>query len=211
MPPPILPRHPISSLPTITTPLLLPRQQQQQPPPATTSIVPALYGALDDQLPPGSVVGITLGSVAGFMLLLYLVYMCLNFGAAPERGESTVTGSVVVERQRHRHQHQHQHRRRSHGSATVEVRRTSRMPAAVIVEERFGPVGGGERIIVDEARRRSVSRSRPPPPRVVPVESETEGSEDEVVVIEEHTPPRRRQRSPRVRSVERRSRRSYGD
>ena len=179
--------------PAVPRDIAMPIQIQQRQATAT-AVVPALYGALDNQLDPGAVAGITLGAVAGFMLLLWVVYACLNFGNAPEHAESSVTGSVVVERKsRHSHRHSHHNHRRSRGEATVEVRRTTRVPAAVIVEE----------------SRRPVSRG-PPPPRVVPMAMTASDDEDEVVVIEEHSPPPRR-RASRARSVERRSsRRSYG-
>ncbi|KAK0643599.1 hypothetical protein B0T16DRAFT_459727 [Cercophora newfieldiana] len=207
MPPPVLliwrhAQQPQASLTAIAADLLplqpptpiAPRQAA-----TTTPTIPALYGAADSSPDPGAVAGITLGAVAGFLLVLYLVYVCINLGNPPENAESSVTGSVVMERKRTTaHRHSHHHHRRSHGEATVEVRRTSRVvPSAVIVEEVRGGRGGGEResIIIEEARRRG---ERGPPPRVVHADSD-----DEVVVIEEHSPPRRRR--SRVRSVERRS------
>ncbi|KAK4450091.1 hypothetical protein QBC34DRAFT_81806 [Podospora aff. communis PSN243] len=168
----------------------------------TTATIPALYGSADSSPTPGAVAGITLGAVGGFLLVLYLIYVCINIGNSPERAESSVTGSAVIERKR-AHRHSHHHHRRSHGEATVEVRRTSRVvPSAVIVEEAVrGGRGGGESIIIEEAIRRDVSRGpRGPrgPPRVV-----HDSDDDEIVVMEEHSPPRRRR--SRVRSVERRS------
>ncbi|KJZ79906.1 hypothetical protein HIM_00620 [Hirsutella minnesotensis 3608] len=47
---------------------------------ASTVVIPATYGALHDSPPPGVVVAIVLGSVAGFLLLLLLVYAALGFG-----------------------------------------------------------------------------------------------------------------------------------
>ena len=191
MPPPLVPRAVLDSP---ATPVLA-RQAS-----TTTATIPALYGSIDSSPDPGAVAGITLGAVGGFVLVLYLIYICINMGNPSENAESSVPGSVVLERKSHHHHSSahHHHHRRSRGEATVEVRRMSRaVPAAVIVEERVSGGGGpGGRIIVEEARRREASRG----PRIVDVRSD----EDEVVVIEEHSPPPRRRRS-RVRSVERRS------
>ena len=219
MPPPLLLRLALTPSPSLPAPptRLLPRQA------STTTAIPALYGSLDSSPDPGAVAGITLGAVGGFLLVLFLIYTCINMGNPPETAESSVTGSVVLEKKttkRHSH-HSHHHHHHDHGhrrSATVEVRRSRVVPAAVIVEERVSGVAGG-RIIVEEARpRRSTSRSRSRSsgsrsrsrtpsgrrgpglgPRIVDLGSD----EDEVVVIEEHSPPRRRR--SRVRSVERRS------
>jgi hypothetical protein len=139
------------------------------------------------------VVGITLGSVAGFILLLWLVYTCLNVGNpdAFTDAESTVmsvgTASVGTRRvKKHRHH-------RSPRRETVEIR-TSGPGRPVVVEER-----GGSRVrevVVEDTTRRSVSRARPPP-RVV-------DEDEEIVVLEEHSPPRRH-KSRRRSSAERRS------
>jgi hypothetical protein len=203
-----LPRQPLPAatdilpfkLPASPPTSVVPRQAA-----TTTATIPALYGSADSSPTPGAVAGITLGAVGGFLLVLYLIYVCINIGNPPENAESSVTGSVVMERKRTQ-RHSHHHHRRSHGEATVEVRRTSRVvPSAVIVEEAVrGGRGGGESIIIEEAIRRDVSRGprgpRGPkgPPRVV-----HDSDDDEIVVMEEHSPPRRRR--SRVRSVERRS------
>ncbi|GKT59251.1 hypothetical protein ColTof3_06590 [Colletotrichum tofieldiae] len=132
-------------------------------------VVPATYGGYSD-LGPGAIAGITLGAVAGFLLILWMVYTCLNFGRPVETSSSSVytgTASVISPRAR--------------VIATEEVRvrereSLSRPPGPVIVEA--APP------MMQERRA-----SRPPPPRVV-----TDDEDDEVVVIEEHTPERRRRR-----------------
>ncbi|KAK0722252.1 hypothetical protein B0T26DRAFT_739523 [Lasiosphaeria miniovina] len=163
---------------------------RQQP---TVATIPSFYGSLYDGPDPGTVAGITLGSVGGFILLLWLIYTCINVGntSAETTAESSVGTASVVTRKRHRHSH-----RSSRGpvAETVEIRRTaSRGGGPVIVEEVVTGGGGGERIVVEE-RRRSVSR-----PRII----HSDDDDDEVVVIEEHSPPPRRR--SRIRSVERRS------
>lgn len=49
--------------------------------------IPASYGRLDDSPSPGTVTGILLGSVGGFVLILYLLYMVLG----PRRMRSSQT------------------------------------------------------------------------------------------------------------------------
>ncbi|EAW07418.1 uncharacterized protein ACLA_021270 [Aspergillus clavatus NRRL 1] len=48
-----------------------------------TVSIPASYGRLDDGPTPGTVAGIVLGSVAGFILLLYLAYLGLGLNNKP--------------------------------------------------------------------------------------------------------------------------------
>jgi hypothetical protein len=181
---------------------LVPRQQ--------ITTVPSVYGQPHFGPDPGTVVGITLGSIGGFLLILYLIYTVANIGSS-DNTSSYGTASVVSRRTRRsepvvRRRHHHHHRSPRRERETVEVRRSSRGP--VVVEEVVS--GGGrrvsgdrvERVVLEETRRTS-SRARAPPPRVV---SESSGSEteDEVVVIEEHSPPRRH-RSKRRSSSRRES------
>jgi hypothetical protein len=202
--------------------------QQRQQSTDTTTTIPSYYGSLTSGPDPGAVAGITLGSVAAFILLLWLVYTCINLGN-PNSGSndtSTVvtegTGSVYT-RRRQRSRSRRASRRSGGHKETVEVRRGSihaRGGGGAVIVEAVGPsttmsmsdvvdVDAGGRVIIEE-RRRSVSRHRasmPPPPRRVAVSSSGSGSgdEDEVVVIEEHSPPPNRRHRSRVRSVERRS------
>lgn len=121
----------------------LPRQY------AETSTIPAYYGALYSSPSPGAVVGITLGAVAGFILILFLIYTCINLGGySAAISESGGTASVVTRRSRHHYRssqhseagggvrggmykHRRSSRRRSRstssagdGGETVEIRRT---------------------------------------------------------------------------------------
>lgn len=139
------------------------------------NIVPTTYGSLNSGPAPGTVVGIVLGSVGGFLLLLWLIYTCLNFGNWGS--SSSYTESIVV-RDRRKSHHGSQRSRRV--SETVEVRR-ERSPIRVVRDE-----PRVERVVVEEERR---DRSR--------------GS-DEVVVIEEHSPPRRSKSKRERRDEERR-------
>ncbi|KAK8051980.1 hypothetical protein PG993_003365 [Apiospora rasikravindrae] len=168
--------------------------------------VPQGYGNSPSGPEPGVVVGIVLGSIAGFLLVLWLVYTCVNLGnsrntnVVVETEGSMVSGSVVTRKSRkHRRSRHHESRSRSVGPErrreTVEIRESRVVPE--------------ERIIVEEARR---SRAGPPPPRMPPPgparppPPPMSDEDDEVVVIEENTPPRRREsRRHRRRSSERRS------
>jgi hypothetical protein len=151
--------------------------------------VPQGYGETVTGPDAGTVVGIVLGSVAGFLLLLWLIYTCVNLG-----NPNTVveTGSVgnASEVTRKSRKHKRKHRSRSPRRETVEIR-----------SERVVPVSRPERIIVEER-----SRSRGPPIRMAgPPPPPPPLSDDEVVVIEEGTPPRRRESRHKRRSSERRS------
>lgn len=172
--------HAAASIPTLISRIALldapsrsilqPRQQ--------TETVPGDYPNLNTGPDAGTVVGIVLGSVGGFLLLLWLVYTCLQIGGRGDTVSSYGTASVVTRKSRRRHSRHHHHSpaRRE----TVEVR-TSRVV----------PPPQAERVVVEETVRR---QSAPPPP-VVPVGPPppriVTDDEDEVVVIEEHSPPRR--------------------
>ncbi len=199
--------------PDAMAPAATPIQPRSPAPADNTPTIPAYYGSLHSGPDPGTVAGIVLGSVAGFILLLWLIYTCINMGnpSLATNDTSTVvtegTASVYVQRRHRSRSHQRESRRLSRRGVgvvkeTVELRRGG----PVVVEEMVSSVGP-DRVVVEETRRRrSVSAARPPPRRVA-VESDytaTTGDEDdEVIVIEEHGRGGR-QRS-RVRSVERRS------
>ncbi|KAI1105859.1 hypothetical protein F4804DRAFT_98341 [Jackrogersella minutella] len=170
------------------------------------STVPEGYGRTPSGPEPGAVVGIVLGSIAGFVLLLGLIYWCVNLGgpAAADIEEGSVgaggSSSVVSYRSRPR-AHRHRHRSHSPRRRTKETIEISRRDVRRSVSPPRTP-GPDQIVVVEEhdrssrSRSRSRSMSRPRPPPV----------DDEIVVLEEHTPPRRREsRSYRRRSTERRS------
>lgn len=169
---PIIPgaRLPRNLLLERITPLLHKRQQTQS---ATPEIIPTTYGSLNSGPPPGTVVGIVLGSVAGVLLLLWLFYTCFTFG----QRDDDVVEEVVVRDKRKRHSRASA---RSHRvSETVEVRRGPspvRIVRPVVVPQ---PVRA-ERIIVEESRQ--VRRE------------DMGGGSDEIVVIEDHDPPKRKKK-----------------
>lgn len=150
---------------------VLPRQY------AETSTIPAYYGALYSSPSPGAVVGITLGAVAGFILILFLIYTCVNLGGySTAISESGGTASVVTRRSRH-HYHSSHHseveggsrsrgvykhrggsRRRSRstssagdGPETVEIRRTTKTTRDHRGREHGH--GHGDGIVLEERHR----------------------------------------------------------
>lgn len=65
----------------------------------TPSIIPTTYGNTTDSMSPGTIVGIVLGSVGGFLLLLWLIYTIANLGTPDQ---SDYTESVVIQERRRR-------------------------------------------------------------------------------------------------------------
>ncbi|KAI3331520.1 hypothetical protein HD806DRAFT_477573 [Xylariaceae sp. AK1471] len=175
--------------------------------------VPQGYGNAPFGPDAGTVVGITLGSVGGFLLLLGIIYWCMNLGQGPRMVETGSVGggnSSVVSRHSRARGHPHRHHRRSKRE-TVEIRRERAVPVTVEREEH-------DQIIVEEYRPGSRGVSRPPPPpRTPPPRTPPPravySDEDEIIVIQDPEPPRRRRDSVRShrtrRSDDRRS--SYRD
>lgn len=125
----------------------------------TPGIIPTYYNY--DGAAAGTVVGIVLGSVAGFLLIVWLFYSLANINAA---GGGHISGEeeIVVRRRRNSHSG------RSRRSTRTEVREYSRSPRR------------REQIIVEERRA-------PARPRSVVVEERIRVPGDDVVeVIEEH-------------------------
>lgn len=191
---------------------------------ATESFVaiPSAYGATNSSPHPAVVAGIVLGSVAGFLLLLYIVYAILHGGPVliPVRGRSTNTASTTLgastlgtstlgtetsyaSRSVLSFRSRRDRRRRSAAPSS-----RTRETAQVRTRSRRRP---GEPPFVEPPR--SPSPVSTAPPRAVPAsEVSALSSLDEIVVEEEHSPPRR-QSSRRHGSLERGYRRdsSYRD
>ena len=60
--------------------------------------IPTTYTGLHSDLPPGTVAGIVVGSVAGFLLLLWILYTCFGLVNPFAWGRSTVVEEEVIRR-----------------------------------------------------------------------------------------------------------------
>ena len=182
-PPPLLPTRTIPPLESIPHSLasLFRRQvvtvTASAPPTSTTTpLIPTTYSGLNAGPSPGEVVGIVFGSVAGFLLLLWLIYTCFGMGGA-------IGSSEVIERE--------EVVERRHSARRSSTRRSSprRPPSSHSASE----------VIEIESRRERTPPRREPPRRETVIIEETRRSsrppEDDIVeVIEEHSPVRRESR-----------------
>lgn len=180
------------ALPSIQHTAEITRRQQG------TAVIPSVYKV--DGPAPGAVAGIVLGSVAGFILIIILLFF-LSGNVSPSW---TITGeNEQIVRRDGPSSRGHRRSRRSDRSGGVEVRERSPRVRTTIVEEtrrdsRRPPSIVSERIVMDSRRG---SRGPPPIRRV--------DGDDIVEVIEEGSsiadmPPRRdrRRRSSGYRSVD---------
>ncbi len=132
------------------------RQQQQQPTPSVNpNILPTTYSGINDGPPPGTVIGVVVGSVFGFLVLLWLIYQCFNMGNAEVYEDENVTVSrrARSERRSSRSRSEMTHRR---SSPRHETRRET-----IIVEERRAPPIEREDDIVEVIEEHSPSRTPP--------------------------------------------------
>ncbi|KAF2676629.1 hypothetical protein K458DRAFT_424601 [Lentithecium fluviatile CBS 122367] len=164
----IAPRHPKDQLEPYdaNVPTAI-RERAIQARATTIGIIPTYYRI--DGPAPGAVVGLVLGSVAGFILIIWLLYS-LTQGAGIVGGRGTIAAEeeIVVRRPR-RHSHGGRSRprstrtevreygggspRRSGGSRSqviVEERRTGPRPRSIVVEERSRVRGDDEVVVIEE-------------------------------------------------------------
>ena len=143
-------------------------------------LIPANYDGLNTGPTPGTVVGIVFGSVAGFLLILWLIYTCFSMGGAAPA--SSVVEEDVVIRRRSRSRSPRRPPSSHSRSEVIEVSRTrersksksrSRSPPRRQSSRR-------ETVVIEETTRRV---SRPPP------------QDDFVEVTEEQSPAPRTRRS----------------
>jgi hypothetical protein len=114
----------------------------------TTISIPSTYGQQNSNTSPGTVVGIVLGSVGGFVLLLYLVIIALNPGGFSRGGGLSVDEEIVI-RSRHgtlSSSRPSSRRRRSEVVEVVEERDNRRPPSSRYRRER-----DSDRIVVEES------------------------------------------------------------
>lgn len=163
---------------------VLPRQY------AETSTIPAYYGALYSSPSPGAVVGITLGAVAGFILILFLIYTLINLGgystAISESGAGTE--SIVTRRSRRHHYHSSTHHSEIGGGGSrnrglyKHRRRRSRSTSSAGDDDGGGGGGGGETV---EIRRTSKTTRRADHRRGRSGDAHRHGGHGDDIVLEE--------------------------
>ncbi|KAI1115357.1 hypothetical protein F5Y14DRAFT_134558 [Nemania sp. NC0429] len=187
------PRHPTPIFEGIAT--LRPRAL------VGANTVPQGYGNAPFGPNPGTVVGIVLGSVAGFLLLLALFYWCINLGQGPRMLEEGSVGgtSMVSWRRASGPPRKHaRHSKRASRREKIEIRRERPVPVRVEREDQ---------IVVEEFQSRSRSRSRSRPrvstQRPPPQRSVLSDGEDMIVVEEDPPSPRRRRDSMRSQRTRR--------
>ncbi|KAF1979846.1 hypothetical protein BU23DRAFT_523407 [Bimuria novae-zelandiae CBS 107.79] len=134
-------------------------------------LIPTYYR--NDGPGAGAVVGIVLGSVVGFLLLVWLFWSLTNNNRNAIAGEE----EIVVRRPR-RNSHAHRSRRGSRSEVREVVREYDRSPRRS---------GGRSAVIVEE-------RNRPRPRSIVVEERSRVPGDDVVEVIEEHDQYRERRR-----------------
>ncbi|KAL9109774.1 MAG: hypothetical protein Q9227_005643 [Pyrenula ochraceoflavens] len=164
-------------------PNLQPSARQQNPSSNLMKIVkrqdilaiPTTYDNLNSGPAPGTVAGIVLGSVGGFLLILYLVYTIFTLGAGGRfrRSETVVEEEVIRRRSR-------SPRRSVTRSEVLEVHRSRSPPPRR--ESRRQSTRERETVEVRETISRNRSQSR--------VSPSAGGSDDIVEVFEEHSPVR---------------------
>ncbi|CAI7608595.1 unnamed protein product [Penicillium glandicola] len=83
--------HPLEALDLDPTkPNLNPRDRY------TTISIPSTYGRLETSPAAGTVVGIVLGSVAGFVLLMYVLFLAVNPGGVARGGPAPTSSSISM-------------------------------------------------------------------------------------------------------------------
>ncbi|KAK8152544.1 hypothetical protein BKA80DRAFT_314264 [Phyllosticta citrichinensis] len=160
--------------PSSSSSRLVRRQQFRQDSTSTSGYIPLVYDDLNSGPTPGAVVGIVLGAVIGFLLVVWLFYTIAAMGGGSRA--YAADEEVVVRERRPRSTRS----RRSRRSSRPEIREISRSPRRqrIVVEERRSSVPPAPR-----PRSRSVVVEE----RVMERERRVDG-DDIVEVIEETSP-----------------------
>ena len=142
------------------------------------SVIPTTYSGLNAGPTPGTVVGIVFGSVAGFLLVLWLIYSIFNTRGF-SRDISSLEEEVVV-------------RRRSRSPRRSSPRRSS---------PRRPPSSRSRSETIEVSRNRSPRRETRRETVILEETRRAPQREDDIVeVIEEHSPVRRVRRESRRES-----------
>jgi hypothetical protein len=161
---------PRTSTSSTNEPIYLATPQSLQKRQGAVLAIPTTYAGLNSGPAPGAVVGITLGAIAGFIVILYIILSAIRLSGWNQREE------VIVEEHHHRRSHT---RSRSRSRAMTEVSSPRR-----------------ERIVREREERVVVEEHHMDPESVIVDEEE----DDIVEVIEEHSPERPPKRDPPRRS-----------
>lgn len=170
-----LPRQPVVDLSTMD--LAAPQKERivkRQQMFVQEGIIPTYYNTSGPQ--PGTVVGIVLGSVAAFLLVVWLLYTLTN-GTGKAGGITAMAGEEEIVVRRRRSSQGARSRSSRQMREVREVREISRSPRRS---------GGRSQIIVDERRTPTRTRS------VIVEERHRVPGDDVVEVIEEHEDYRER-------------------
>ncbi|KAJ5294929.1 hypothetical protein N7508_009750 [Penicillium antarcticum] len=149
----------------------------------TTISIPSTYGRLHSSPAAGTVVGIVLGSVAGFVLLMYILFLAVNPGGLARGGSSgaapTVSSSLSMDEEEIVEVRSRRPSRRRRSGETIEVmeeretfrdsyrRRPSSRHDRILVEESLATStsGGGDVVEVLEEESSVPSDVSPRPAR----------------------------------------------
>ncbi|KAJ5351842.1 hypothetical protein N7541_002639 [Penicillium brevicompactum] len=141
----------------------------------TTISIPSTYGRLHDSPAAGTVVGIVLGSVAGFVLLMYVLFLAVNPGGVARGAPTASSVSMSMDEEESVRSRRRASRRRSEVEVIEEAefrdsyrRRPASRHDRIVVEESLATSATGDDDLVEVIEEESSSAPSdmsPRPPR----------------------------------------------